>query len=288
MGDTLALLLNPLLEPLAFPFMQRGLLAVAMVGVVCAVIGTYVVMKGLAFVGDALAHCAFTGAATAFLVGGNVYLGAAVTGVLSAVAITWVGRTARVPLDTAIGIIFAGVFALGVLMMSRVRNYTVDLFAFVFGNVLGVGPDDLIAIAIMGVLVLLFVLLLYKELLFTAYDPTMAAASGVPVVLLQYLLMIVLGLTTIVTLRAVGIVLAVAMLVTPAATALLLVRRFHHIMLVAVGVSLICAVVGLYLSYYLAVASGAAIVLVTTLAFLLALLFSPQRGLLARSKPSPV
>ncbi|MEK7873614.1 MAG: metal ABC transporter permease, partial [Chloroflexota bacterium] len=216
------------------------------------------------------------------------YLGAAVTGVLSAVAITWVGRTARVPLDTAIGIIFAGVFALGVLMMSRVRNYTVDLFAFVFGNVLGVGPDDLIAIAIMGVLVLLFVLLLYKELLFTAYDPTMAAASGVPVVLLQYLLMIVLGLTTIVTLRAVGIVLAVAMLVTPAATALLLVRRFHHIMLVAVGVSLICAVVGLYLSYYLAVASGAAIVLVTTLAFLLALLFSPQRGLLARSKPSPV
>lgn len=288
MGDTLALLLNLLLEPLAFPFMQRGLLAVALVGVICAVIGTFVVMKGLAFVGDALAHCAFTGAATAFLLGGNVYLGAAVTGVLSAVAITWVGRSARVSLDTAIGIIFAGVFALGLLMMSRVRNYTVDLFAFVFGNVLGVGPDDLIAIAIMGVLVLLFVLLLYKELLFTAYDPTMAAASGVPVVLLQYLLMVVLGLTTIVTLRSVGVVMAVAMLVTPAATASLLVHRFHHIMLVAVAVALACTMTGLYLSYYLSVASGAAIVLVTTLAFLLALAFSPRRGLLARGRPGPV
>ncbi len=285
MGDTLAFLFNPLLEPLAFPFMQRGLLAVALVGVVCAVIGTFVVMKGLAFVGDALAHCAFTGAATAFLLGGNVYLGAATTGVLSAVAITWVGRSARVSLDTAIGIIFAGVFALGLLIMSRVRNYTVDLFAFVFGNVLGVGPDDLIAIAVMVVVVLLFVLLLYKELLFTAYDPTMAAASGVPVVLLQYLLMVVLGLTTIVTLRSVGVVMAVAMLVTPAATASLLVHRFHHIMLVAVAVALVCTVTGLYLSFYLAVASGAAIVLVTTLAFLLALAFSPRRGLLTRGRP---
>ena len=197
-----------------------------------------------------------------------------------------VGRWARVSFDTAIGVIFAGVFALGILMMSRVRNYTVDLFAFVFGNVLGVGPEDLLAIGIMGLIVLAFVVLLYKELIFSAYDPTMAAASGVPVGLLQYLLLAVLGLTTIVTLKAVGIVLAVAMLVTPAAAASLLVRRVHHIMGVAVGLALFSAVAGLYLSYYLAVASGATIVLIATLLFLLALVFSPRRGLLAQRTPA--
>jgi ABC-type Mn2+/Zn2+ transport system permease subunit len=157
----------------------------------------------------------------------------------------------------------------------------VDLFSFVFGNVLGVGRDDLLLIAIMGSVILTMVALFYRQLLFTAYDPTMAAASGVPVGLVQYGLLAMLGIATVVALKAVGIVLVVAMLVTPAATASLLVRRVHYIMALGAVVGAISSLVGLYVSYYADVASGAAIVLTATVLFLLAFLLSPRRGLVA-------
>jgi len=270
-----------LTEPFQYAFMQRALLATLMISVVSACIGTFVVLKGLAFVGDALAHASFAGVAVAFVVGGNIYLGAMVAALVTALAIALVGGRARVSFDTAIGILFVGAFALGILIVSRQANYTVDLFSFVFGNVLGVGWNDLLLIAVMGLVVVTVVALFYRQFLFTAYDPTMAAASGVPVGAVQYGLLAMLGVSTVVALKAVGIVLVVAMLVTPAATASLLVRRVHHIMAVGAIVGAVASVIGLYVSYYAEVASGAAIVLTATVLFLLTFLFSPRRGLLA-------
>lgn len=271
-------------EPYEFAFMQRALMATLMVSIVSACIGTFVVLKGLAFIGDALAHASFAGVATAFVLGGNIYLGAVVAALITALAIAFVGSRARVNFDTAIGILFVGAFALGILIVSRQPNYTVDLFSFVFGNVLGVGRGDLLLIAIMGATVLTMVGLFYRQLLFTAYDPTMAAASGVPVGLVQYGLLALLAISTVVALKAVGIVLVVAMLVTPAATASLLVRRVPHIMALGALVGAASSVVGLYVSYYGEVASGAAIVLTATFFFLLAFIFSPSRGLLAAAR----
>ena len=269
-------------DPLSLEFMQRGLIAALLVSIVASIIGAFVVLKGLAFIGDALAHSSFAGAATAFLLGGNIYLGAGIWAVLAALAVGFIGKRARLKSDAAIGIIFAGGFALGIVLISRVDNYTVDLFSFLFGNVLGVSNGDLLVIVIMGAIVLGLIAVLYKELVFVSYDPAMAAASGLPVTFLQYCLLVLIGITTVVGMKAVGLVLIVAMLVTPAATASLLTRRFPMIMLLGCGVGVISSLVGLYLSYHLEIASGAAIVLVATGLFLLALFFSPSGGLIAQ------
>ncbi len=268
-------------NPMQYAFMQRALLALTMVSIVSAVIGAFVVLKGLAFIGDALAHASFGGIAIAFVLGGSIYVGAMIAAIATAMAIGYVGRRARLSVDTAIGIIFVGVFALGVVVISHQSNYTVDLFSFVFGNVLGVGRHDLVLIACMAAVVIAVVAIFYKELLFYAYDPEMAAASGIPVRFLHYGLLALIAISAVVALKAVGIVLVVAMLVTPAATAALLVRRLHLIMFGGAVIGFISSVVGLYASYYASVASGAAIVLVATSFFTLALVFSPKRGLLA-------
>jgi len=278
--DAFLELLRPLTEPLSYPFMQRGLLAVVLVAIVGAVVGSFVVLKGMAFIGDALAHASFAGVAVAFLLGANIHLGAVIAALLTALAIAFVARRARVGFDTAIGILFVGAFALGIALVSRREGYTVDLFAFVFGHVLGVGPEDLLIMAIIGLLAVGLVFAFYKELLFVAYDPTMAAASGIAVGLVQYGLLALLGIATVVALKVVGIVLVVAMLVTPAATARLLVRRLPQMMLLGAALGVLAAVSGLYVSYYLGIASGAAIVLAATALFFLAFLLSPRRGLL--------
>jgi len=272
-----------LLDPFLFPFMQRALAATLIVGVLCAVVGAFVVWKGLSFVGDALAHASFAGVAIAFVTGQSIYLGAAIAAVVTSLTITYLSRTARISSDTAIGVLFAFAFSLGIVVISRVQNYTVDLFAYLFGNVLGVGVDDLLLISGAGGLVLLVIVLVYKELFFVAFDPVMAEASGLPVGLLQYLLLAMIGVTVVVAMRAVGIVLVVAMLVTPAATASLLTRRFHRIMLLGALLSALASLLGLYLSFYANVASGGAIVLVSTTIFLLVLGYTSLR---ARLRPN--
>jgi manganese/iron transport system permease protein len=268
-------------EPFVFPFMQRALLASLIVGVVCAVVGAFVVWKSLSFIGDALAHASFAGVATAFVAGQNIYVGAAVAAIATALSIAFLSRSARVSADTAIGVLFAFMFSLGVVVMSRAQNYAVDLFGFLFGNVLGVAPEDLLLILAGGVLVVGIIVLLYKELFFVAFDPLMAEATGLPVALLQYLLLALIGVTVVVSMRAVGIVLVVAMLVTPAATASLLTRRFHRIMLLGALLSVAASAIGLYASFYANVASGGAIVLVNTSFFLLALAWTSARSKLA-------
>lgn len=272
-------LLDLLLEPLSYGFLQRGLVAGILIGVICAVIGTFVVLKGFAFIGDALAHIAFTGIVVAFIAGFAFYLGALVAAVLAALGIGAVSRRAGISTDTSIGILFSGVFALGIVLASvGIQTYTVDLFSYLFGDILGVQAADLVAIALLGALVLLVVLALFKELLFVSFDPVVAEAAGLPGGVLQMLLLVLLAVTVVVSVQAVGVVLVVAMLVTPSATAYLLTNRFGRMMALGAGFGALSALIGFYLSYYLNVPSGGTIVLVASAFFLLALVFSPKRG----------
>ncbi len=273
-------LLDALLQPLALGFMQRALLAAVLVGALTALVGAYVVLKGLAFIGDAIAHAAFPGVVAAFLLKLPIYPGAVVAALLTALGIGWVSRRGGLRLDTAIGVLFAGAFAAGVLLMSTIKGYVGDLMSFLFGNVLAVTPSDLVVVAGLAVLILAAVLASYKELLFATFDPLGAQAAGYPVGLLDYGLLVLIALAIAVSIQVVGIILVVAMLVTPAATAQLLTSRFSRLLALAVGLSVVETVAGLYLSFYGNWASGATIVLVETAVFGLALLVSPRRGVL--------
>jgi len=260
-----------LIAPFEFGFMQRALIGSVLAGAVCALVGTYVVLRGLAFIGDALAHAAFPGVVIAYLLKANIYLGATIFAVITAVGIGLVSRRGRVSYDTAIGILFAGAFALGVLLMSKIPGYTVDLFSFLFGNVLGISTRDLLLVGALGAIVALTIILFYKELLLLSFDPTTAEAMGYPVRGLNYLLLGLIALTIVISIQAVGIILVVALLVTPSATAYLLTVHFFRMMMLGILFAALAAVIGLYLSYYLNVASGAAIVLVSTCLFFLVL-----------------
>lgn len=266
-----ARMVNWLLEPLSYAFMQRGLLAAIVVGIVCAVIGCYVVLRGMAFFGDALAHAILPGIAIGYLTTGSARgqlfwwaLGAAI---LSSLGIGALSRVARLREDTAIGIVFSGMFALGIALISSVGSYAVDLAHFLFGNVLGVSQADLALTAIAGGLVLVLVFVFYKEFLLLAFDPVLAVTLRVPSRWLEMLLYLLIAVTVVVSLQTVGVALMVAMLVTPAATASLVTKRLPKMMALAAAIAAFSGVAGLYFSYYLSVASGAAIVLTCTAIF---------------------
>jgi len=273
-----------LTEPLAYEFFLRALAASAVVGLVCAVVGTYMVLRGLAFMGDALSHAAFPGVVAAYLLGAPFYLGATVAAVGTSLAIGWITRHGRIRGDTAIGVLFAGMFALGVFLFSTIPNYVGDLFGFLFGQVLGISSTDLITLTILGIVVLAIVAVFWKELLYSTFDPLGAGASGLPVAALEYLFLGLIAMTIVISLQTVGIILVVAMLVTPAATAQLLTNRFSRLILVASAIGIVAPAIGLYISYWTNTASAALIVLVETAAFLLALLLGPRTGLLRRRR----
>ncbi|HEY7737814.1 MAG TPA: metal ABC transporter permease [Candidatus Limnocylindria bacterium] len=274
-------------QPLGYDIFVRSLLAVVIVGIVCAVIGTFVVLKGLAFIGDAISHAAFPGVVAAYLLGGSYVIGAAIAAVSTALATRWITQRGGIRSDTSIGVLFAGMFALGIFMFSSIRGYVGDLFAFLVGNVLAISPTDLVALVILASVTLVLIAILWKELLYATFDPLGAAASGLRVELLEYLFLALVALTIVISLQAVGIILVVAMLVTPAAAAQLLTVRFGRLVLVAVAISVASSIVGLYLSFWLDVASGATIVLTQSAAFVVALFVGPRRGLLARRAPVP-
>ena len=253
--------------------MVRGLLAAVMVGMVCAMVGVYIVLRGMAFLGDALAHAILPGIAVGYLVSGGVrgpiFWWGLLTATLTSIGIGAISRAAKIKEDTAIGIIFAGMFALGIALISSVRNYTVDLTHFLFGDVLGVSSSDLILTGIFASLVILTVLIFYKEFLVLSFDPVLAATLRLPDRFFEYLLLVLVAVTIVVSLQTVGVALMVAMLVTPAATAFLLTRRLPMMMSLAALIGSGSGVLGLYLSYHLNLASGAAIVLTCTGVFLL-------------------
>lgn len=275
--------LNWLIEPLSYGFMWRALLAAIMVGIICSVIGTYVILQGMAFFGDALAHIILPGIVFAFLIGWPLAVGALIAGVLAAVGIGALSQRGELREDTAIGIIFAGSFALGVAMLSTVDSYAVDLSHILFGDVLGASVTDLWITFGLGLLVLLTVFAFYKEFMVLAFDPTLAKVLRLPATFLRYLLLVLVAVTIVVSLQTVGVALVLAMLVTPAAAAQLLTRRLWTMMAVAALIGAFSNVVGLYLSFYVNIASGPAMVLVATAVFTLVFLFAPERGLLWRA-----
>src|SRR5512134_247361 len=270
------------LNPLQYEFMQRGMIAAVLVGIVCAVVGTYVVLRGMAFFGDALAHTILPGIALGYLISGgardSLFWWALGTAIVAALGIGAISKNSEIKEDTAIGIIFAGMFALGIALISTVRSYAVDLSHFLFGDVLSVSSQSLWLTLIFGGLVLLVILALYKEFLTLSFDPILAATLRLPVGMLNNLLLALIAVTVAVSLQTVGVALMVAMLVTPAATAYLLTRRLSTMMGLAAVFASLSGVVGLYLSYYLSIASGAAIVLTATSFFVIAFVWKRVRG----------
>lgn len=276
-----------LLEPLGFAFMQRGFLAAVVVGVVCAVVGCYMILRGMAFLGEALGHATLPGLAAGYLLSNGdrsvTFFWALGTAVLTSVVMGALSRNTKLRQDTAIGIVFAGMFALGIALISSIRSYAVDLTHMLFGNVLGVTNSDIWLILAVSLAVLLAVALFYKELLVISFDPVLAVTLRLPVRGLDILLHVMIAVAVVASLQTVGIALVVAMLLTPAAAAFLLTKRLKRMMGIAASIAAFSGVAGLYASYYLSIASGAAIVLVCTLVFMVVYALRRWRPL---SKPA--
>ncbi|MCA9822887.1 MAG: metal ABC transporter permease [Dehalococcoidia bacterium] len=270
-----------LIEPWTFSFMQRALAEVAIVGLVCGVVGCFVVLRGLAFIGDALAHAVFPGVVLSYMVDKTVILGALVFGVITALGIGLLGRNRRVSEDSAIGILFAAFFALDVVLISREVGFRRDVASLLFGNILGISSTDILTTLVLAAVVLSVTLLLLKELTLVAFDSTMARAAGYPVFTLDMVLLLLVTTTIVISLQAVGNVLVLALVVTPPATARLLTDRLGRMLVVSPIVGFLSGVVGLLGSYHADTAAGASIVLASTAFFLAALAGAPRHGLIA-------
>lgn len=264
-------------------FFQRALIESVLIGILCGIVGTFVVLRGYAFIGDALAHATFPGVAIAYLWRASVLGGALAAGFVTSFLIGWVARHRKVSNDTAIGVLFAGAFALGVMIVSRATTYTKDISSLLFGDVIGVSQRDIAVLLIAGLLIVGLTLLFYRDLLLAAFDPTFAAALGRPVGLIDALTLGLLTLTIVVGLQTVGNILIVALVVTPSATARLLTDRVPVMMLLGALIGGLSGAIGLLASYPLELAPGATIVIVATIGFFLALAFSPKHGWLFAS-----
>ena len=272
---------NCILVPLQFGPTQRALIAAILIGVLCATIGAFVVLQNLSFIGDALAHASFPGVVIASILGLNIALGGAIFGVATALGVGWITRRSKVSLDTAIGVLFAGMFALGIFLLSLQRGYTKELFGLLLGDILAVRRSDLWIIIGIGGAILLIVVALYKELVLMTFDPTAAQAQGLPTGVLHYLLLCLMAITVVISIQSVGIVLVVAMVVTPAATASLVVRSFGTMIVWGSLQGVVAATIGIYVSAYIeGVPTGSSIVLAHTAIFLVVLLLSPRPGAL--------
>jgi manganese/iron transport system permease protein len=259
-----------LLEPLQFAFMQRALLGSILVAIVCAVVGVLVVLRGLAFLGDAVAHAAFPGIVIAFLLKSNLIVGGMIAAVLAAVSMGFLSRRGTIREDTAIGVVFSGMFALGIVLFSGIRQYTGDLLSVLLGNVLAITPEHLILGLVTSIVIIGALWLWWRELVFVSFDPVGAQAAGLNSARYDIVLLGLIGLTVAVAVQLVGVVLVVAMLVTPAATARLLATDMRGFVALAVAAALIASIVGIWLSYFINAASGGTIVLVATAEFVVA------------------
>jgi ABC-type Mn2+/Zn2+ transport system permease subunit len=273
-------MIDTLLQPLGYEFMQRGLAASVVVGILCSVIGCYVVLRSMAFLGDALAHAILPGVAISYLVGGNLMIGALIAAIIVALSIGFFSRQGTIREDTAIGVLFSAALALGIALISTMRTYAVDLSHILFGNVLGVSSTELFQIIILAAIILGVVVVLFRPFMIISFDPILATTLRLPAEALRILLLILISLTIVASLQTVGIGLVAAMLVTPAAAAYLLTNRLSWMMVASAAIGVFSSLVGLFASYYMNIASGAAIVLVATIVFILAFLFSPRRGII--------
>ncbi len=272
-------MLQWLLEPLGFEFMRNALMVGVLVGILCPVVGTYLLVQRMALLGDVMAHSVLPGLAIAFFLKINILIGAFVSGIISALLIAWIRSQTRVKVDAAMALIFSSFFALGVLLITLLRN-KLDLDGFLFGDILGVTQADVIRTAIITLIVLLLIRIFYKELFFYTFDRLGAQAIGLPIDLIYIGLMSGVTLTIIASMQTIGVVLVVALLVGPATTAYLLVKELHHMMGLGALLGAITSLIGMYTSYYLNVPSGPCIVLISFGFFVMAVLFSPTQGVL--------
>lgn len=274
-------MLEVLIEPLQYGFMQRSLFIAVLVGIICAVVGSYLMVQRLALLGDAISHSVLPGLAIAFIIGADIFVGAFIAGVFSTVVITLIRTRSPIKEDAAMGIVFSAFFALGITLITIIqKDNKIDLNHFLFGNILGVTVQEVRNTAIISAVVIAVVVLLYKELLFYTFDPLGAQAAGLPVNLLNFGLMVLIALTIVASLQAVGVILVLALLITPGATAYLLVKQLNQMMILGAGIGVVASISGMYISYFFNLPSGPAIVLVASGFFTLALLFSPSQGIL--------
>ncbi len=274
-------MLNWLLEPLSYEFMRNAIAIGIVVGILCPVIGSYLIVQRMALLGDVIAHCVLPGLSVSFFLEIDIMIGAFASGMLSTFLIAWIRSQSRVAVDAAMTFTFSSFFALGVTLITVLKN-KLDLDSFLFGDILGVTPTDIHRTLIIGGIILVTVRLFYKELLFYTFDKTGAQAVGLPVNIINIGFTAAVTLTIIASMQSVGVLLVISMLVGPALTAYLLVKELHHMMLLGASVGICASVAGIYISYYRNIPSGPAIVLVSSALFLLALLFSPSQGILTR------
>jgi manganese/iron transport system permease protein len=269
-------LLNPDLA-----FLPKALAVAVMSSVVCGVVGSYVVLRGMAFIGDAVAHAVFPGLAVAFVAGGNLVIGGSVAGVATAILVAVFSQNRRLKEDSVIGILFVAAFALGVVVISQAPGYAGSLQQFLFGSITGIPTSDLYVVGGTGLIVLLAVFLLHKEFVTVSLDRESARALGLRVFWLDLALYVLVTLAVVISVQTIGNILVLALLVTPAATARLLTDRLGVMMLLAPSIGALSALVGLYVSWSWDFPTGGTIVLVLTAVFLAAWLFSPRQGVLA-------
>lgn len=265
-----------------YGFLQKALTTSIMVGIICGVIGCFIILRGMALMGDAISHAVLPGVALSYMLGINFFFGAVFTGMLTSLGIGFISQNSRIKNDVSIGIMFTAAFASGIIMITLMKSST-DLYHILFGNVLAVRPSEMWSTLFIGIFVLVCVYAFYKELLVSSFDSTMAAAYGLPTRVIHYFLMTLLTMVTVASLQTVGIVLVVAMLITPAATAYLLTNRLWVMIYLSAGIGVLSSIFGLYFSYTYNLASGAAIVLVATVLFILTFVFSPKQGLVWRA-----
>ncbi len=268
------------MEILGYTFMQRALWSATLIGALCALIGVYVVLRSMSFIGAGIAHASFGGVALGFIFGINPFFTTVLFCTLTAWAIAFVSEGQKIREDTAVGIFFASTMAFGVLLIGLMRGYNVDMYGYIFGNILAVSRFDLYTSLILGLVVLGLIALFYKEFLLLTFDPEMARVVGLPVRTLNLLMLTLVALTVVLSIKSVGVVLVSALIVTPAASAFLLTDDFKKMMWLSVGIGVGASWLGLFISIWLNVASGAAIVMTATLVFFLCFLFSPQRRLM--------
>ncbi|NHC34144.1 metal ABC transporter permease [Scytonema millei] len=272
---------NLLIEPLSFEFMRLALVTAILLGVLCSIVGTYLIVQRMGLLGDVIAHAVLPGLAIAFFLGIDIFVGAFISGTLSTFVISWIQSQSRIKVDVAMALVFSGFLALGITLITVLKS-KLDLHQFLFGDILGVTTTDVWRTLAIAVIILLLVKLFYKELLFYTFDPLGAQAVGLPVTLIHLGLTAAITLTIIVSMQAVGIVLVVSLLIGPGATAYLLVKELYQMMIFGAIIGIFSSVTGMYFSYYFNIPSGAAIVLVVSGLFVLALLFSPSQGILTQ------
>ncbi|WP_338017045.1 metal ABC transporter permease [Myxacorys almedinensis] len=277
------MMLQILTEPLGFEFMRNAIAIGLLIGVLCPVVGSYLIVQRMALFGDVIAHCVLPGLSISFFFGIDILIGAFGAGILGASLIAWIRSQSRVKADAAMALTFSSFFALGVTLITVLKN-KLDLDSFLFGDILGVTGADIQRTLIISLIILLVVRLTYKEMLFYTFDKTGAQAIGLPINLIYFAFMSAITLTIIVSMKAVGVILVISMLVGPALSAYLLVKELHHMMILGAVIGVFSSVTGIYLSYYHNLPSGPAIVLVSSTLFILSLLFSPSQGILTRSR----